>query len=41
MREWILIVRKNSKDYINDRYIFEESIEFVSSLVGLNLKKKL
>ena len=39
MREWILIVREKSKDYINDKNIFEESIEFVSSLAGLNLKK--
>jgi hypothetical protein len=40
MKEWILIVRDRSQDYINDRYIFEESIEFVSSLAGLNLEKK-
>ena len=39
MREWVLIVRKNSKDYLKDQDIFESSIEFVSSLAGVNLKK--
>ena len=39
MREWVLILRDNSEDYINDRYIFEEAIEYVSSLAGLQLKK--
>lgn len=32
MREWILIIRKNSDDYLNDRLIFEESIDYVFSL---------
>ncbi len=40
MKEWILIIRDNSEDYINDRYIFEESIQYVSSIAGLNIKKK-
>jgi hypothetical protein len=40
MREWIFIVREKSEEYIYDRFIFEESIEFVSSIAGLNLKKK-
>lgn len=39
MREWILIVRENSKDYMNDQDIFEASIEYVSSIAGINLKK--
>jgi hypothetical protein len=40
MREWIYIIRKNSKDYLKDRHIFEESIEFVSSLSNIKIKKK-
>ena len=40
MKEWILIVRDKSEEYLNDRPIFEESIEFVSSIAGLNLKSK-
>ncbi len=39
MREWILIIRKNSEDYLKDQDIFEESIKFVSSIAGINLKK--
>jgi hypothetical protein len=40
MREWIYIIRNKSEDYLKDRYIFEESIEFVASLANLNIKKK-
>jgi hypothetical protein len=32
MREWILITRKNSKDYLKDKDIFLESIDFVFSI---------
>ena len=39
MREWILIVRENSEDYRKDQDIFEKSVEYVSSLAGVNLKK--
>ena len=39
MREWIYIIRNKSEDYLKDRDIFEESIEFVASIAGLNLKK--
>lgn len=39
MREWVLIVRKKSEDYLKDQDIFESSIEFVSSLAEKNLKK--
>ena len=41
MKEWILIIREKSEDYLNDRFIFEESIEFVSSTVGLNNLKNI
>lgn len=34
MREWVLIVRKDSNNYIKDKDIFEESIEFVFSLTN-------
>ena len=34
MREWIQINRENSKDYLNDKTIFEASIKFVSSIAG-------
>ena len=40
MSEWILIIRENSKDYQKDCDIFEESIEFVSSLANIKMKKK-
>jgi hypothetical protein len=40
MREWILIIREKSEDYLGDRDIFEESIEFVSSLLNIKMKKK-
>ena len=40
MKEWIQINRNNSKDYLKDKEIFDASIEFVSSIAELNLKKK-
>ena len=39
MREWILINRKKSEDYLNDREIFEKSIEYVASLANIEFKK--
>ena len=39
MWEWIYIIRKESKDYLKDRDIFEESIEFVASLANIKIKK--
>ena len=35
MREWILINRKKSEDYIKDKDIFEKSIEFVASIAKI------
>jgi hypothetical protein len=40
MREWILINRKRSEDYLKDREIFEESIKYVASIAGIKLDKK-
>ena len=40
MREWILINRKNSEDYLKDKEIFEKSLEYVASLANIELKKK-
>jgi len=40
MKEWIYIIRENSDNYQKDRDIFEESIEFVSSLANIKMKKK-
>jgi hypothetical protein len=40
MREWILINREKSEDYLKDKQIFDASIEFVSKIAGLNLKKE-
>jgi len=37
MREWILIVRENSKEYTNYKDIFEESAKFVSKIAGLDI----
>ena len=39
MREWILINREKSEDYLKDQEIFEKSIEFVASLSNIELKK--
>jgi len=41
MREWVLIVHKNSDDYLKDKAIFQESINYVASLTNTQLKKKL
>ena len=32
MKEWIMITHKNSNDYIKDKTIFKESLEYVKSL---------
>jgi len=40
MREWILINRDKSEDYLKDKDIFEESIKFVASIAGIELEKK-
>ena len=40
MREWILINRKKSEDYVNDKEIFEKSLEYVASIANVQLKKK-
>jgi len=40
MREWVLIVREKSEDYIKDKDIFEESIKFVFSLTQDDKNKK-
>jgi len=40
MREWVLIVHENSDDYLKDKAIFQESIEYVASLTNIQLKKK-
>mgnify|MGYP006283484773 CR=1 FL=1 len=39
MREWSLLVRENSKDYLKDKGFFEESIDFVFSLTKKKTKK--
>jgi hypothetical protein len=40
MREWILINRKKSENYLKDRDIFDASVEYVASLANIELKKK-
>jgi hypothetical protein len=40
MREWILIIRDKSEEYLNDREIFEKSIEYVASLANIDMTKK-
>ena len=32
MKQWIMITHKNSKDYLKDKTVFQESIEYVTSL---------
>jgi hypothetical protein len=39
MREWIFLIPKKSEDLKKNLQIFEESIEYVSSIAGINLKK--
>jgi hypothetical protein len=40
MREWVLINRTKSEDYLKDIDIFASSIEYVASLSNIKLKKK-
>ncbi len=40
MREWILINRAKSEDYLKDKEIFEKSIKYVASIANIELKKK-
>jgi len=40
MREWILINRNKSEDYLNDKDIFESSIKYVASLANVKFHKK-
>jgi hypothetical protein len=40
MREWILINRKKSEDYLQDKDIFNASAEYVASLTNIDLKVK-
>ena len=40
MREWILINRDKSEDYLKDQDIFDKSIKYVASIAGINLEKK-
>jgi hypothetical protein len=40
MREWILINRDKSEDYLNYKDIFEKSVEYVASLANIELKKE-
>ena len=37
MREWVQINRIKSEEYLNDKDIFEESIEYVASLANIEL----
>jgi hypothetical protein len=39
MREWILINRTKSENYLKDQDIFDSSIQYVASLAHINLKK--
>ena len=40
MKEWIMITHTNSHNYLKERAIFEESIEYVTSLTNSQLKKR-
>jgi hypothetical protein len=37
MKEWILITHKNSEEYLNDKTIFQESIQYVASITNFQL----
>ena len=41
MKQWIQINRKNSEDFIEDKDIFDISVEFVASLAGIKLQRKM
>ncbi len=36
MREWVLIISENFEDYLEDKEVFVESIDFVFSLTKKN-----
>ncbi|MGC9308687.1 MAG: hypothetical protein ACP5FL_07935 [Thermoplasmatota archaeon] len=40
MREWVLINRAKSEDYLQDKDVFAASIEYVASLAHIKLNKK-
>lgn len=40
MREWIQINKDQSDEYRQEQDVFDASIEFVSSIAGVNLKKE-
>jgi hypothetical protein len=40
MREWILINRDKSEEYLKDQEIFKTSIEYVASIAGLIINEK-
>jgi hypothetical protein len=39
MKEWILINRKKSEDYLKDKDIFKLSIEYVASITGIKINQ--
>lgn len=40
MKEWIMITHSNSNNYLKEKVIFQESLEYVTSLTNIKLKKK-
>lgn len=39
MREWVMIIHEDSSEYLKDKEVFEDSFEYVLSLVDSQLKK--
>jgi hypothetical protein len=40
MKEWIFIIHENSNEFLKDKPIFQESMEYVASLTNIQFKKK-
>jgi hypothetical protein len=40
MREWIQINRENSEDYIKDKKLLFDALEYVTDIAGIQLESK-
>jgi len=40
MKEWVMITYTNSNDYLKEKTVFQESLEYVTSLTDIKLKNK-
>jgi len=40
MKKWVMITYTNSNDYLKEKTVFQESLEYVTSLTDIKLKNK-